>query len=231
MKILKKICLALALCCALGWSCAAGAYDGALEDVRVTGTAVREVNPDLALLDFTVTGQGDDAGEASADAARKTAAARRALLSCNILNDALENIGYYLYPVYNEKGKVSGYKADISLRVQINDINKSGTVIDRLSAAGADSLGNLRFTVKNKELLQRQLAGEAVQNAKEQAAVLAGAGGRRLGRLLSVSMNSGGGNSPLYRNMAMTKSADGATVIETGAVKITASVDAVFALE
>lgn len=231
MKLLKNICLALVLCCSLGWAAAAGAYNGALEDVRVTGTASREVNPDLALLDFTVTGQGADAGEASSVAAQKAAAAKRALLGCNILEDALENIGYSLYPVYNDKGRVSGYKADISLRVKIDDLNKSGAVIDRLAAAGADRLGNLQFTVKNKEVLQRQLAGEAVQNAREQARVLAAAGDRQLGRLLSVSLNSGGNYGQLYRNMALTKSADEATVIETGAIKVSASVEAIFALE
>lgn len=231
MKLLKNICLALVLCCSLGWAVVAGAYNGALEDVHVTGTASREVNPDLALLDFTVTGQGADAGEASSAAAQKAAAAKRALLGCNILEDALENIGYSLYPVYNDKGRVSGYKADISLRVKIDDLNKSGAVIDRLAAAGADRLGNLQFTVKNKEVLQRQLAGEAVQNAREQARVLAAAGGRQLGRLLSVSLNSGGNYGQLYRNMALTKSADEATVIETGVIKVSASVEAIFALE
>lgn len=231
MKLLKNICLALVLCCSLGWAAAADAYNGALEDVRVTGTASREVNPDQALLDFTLTGQGADAGEASVAAARKVGEAKKALLGCNILDEALENIGYSLYPVYNDKGRVSGYKADISLRVKIDDLNKSGAVIDRLAAAGVDRLGNLQFTVRNRELLQQQLAGEAVQNARRQAEVLAGAGGRCLGRLLSVSLNSAGGYSPLYRNMAMVKSADEATVIETGAIKVSVSVEAIFALE
>ena len=67
---------------------------------------------------------------------------------------------------------------------------KLGTVIDKISGAGVDTINNVSFSVSNKSLYRNQLLAQAVENARQQAAVVANAGGRTLGKLLSASISS-----------------------------------------
>ncbi len=232
MAYLKKLLVAVLLvisCCS--GIMTAEAYNGALEDVTVTGTAQLEVEPDMAFVTFSVTGQGQTADAAAAEAAEKAATVKRALLGCGIVAEDLENVSYVLRPLYDDKGRIGSYQADNTVRVTVDGAAKVGAVIDRMAAAGASRIGNPEFTVKNKELLQRRLLSEAVADARAQAAMLAAAGGRNLGRMLSVQTHNTGAFGRVYRNMATAK-ADGApTVIETGTISVSASVEAVFALE
>lgn len=234
MAYLKKIILTALLvisCC--GVVPAAEAYNGALEDAAVTGRAQLEVEPDMALITFSVNGQGQTADAAAAEAAEKAAAVKRALLGCGILSDDLENVSYVLRPMYNDKGKVTGYQADNTVKVTVDNADKVGSVIDKMAAAGASRIGNPEFTVKNKELLQRRLLSEAVADARSKAEMLAAAGGRKLGRMLSVQAHTVSDFGRVYRNMAMAKAeADSVpTVIEAGTINVSASVEAVFAME
>lgn len=231
MRYIKNLALAAML---LAGSMAAPvqtyAYDGSLEDVIVTGSAHKEVAPDMALLNFTVIGEGQTADEAADQAAAEMAVAKRALLGLNILSEKTEQVMYSLQPRYNDKGRISGYQAVNTVQVTIDDITKAGDVIDRLAAAGADKIGSLEFSVKNKELLQSQLLSEAVANARQQAAVLASAGGRSLGRMLSVTTTSYSKPARRYNSMdMMAKSA--ATEIAAADITVSADVEAVFALQ
>ena len=233
MAYLKKIILTALLvisCC--GVVPAAEAYNGALEDAAVTGTAQLEVEPDMALITFSVNGQGQTADAAAAEAA-EAAAVKRALLGCGILFDDLENVSYVLRPMYNDKGKVTGYQADNTVKVTVDNAAKVGSVIDKMAAAGASRIGNPEFTVKNKELLQRRLLSEAVADARSKAEMLAAAGGRKLGRMLSVQAHTVSDFGRVYRNMALAKAeADSVpTVIEAGTINVSASVEAIFAME
>lgn len=233
MAYLKKIILTALLvisCC--GVVPAAEAYNGALEDAAVTGTAQLEVEPDMALITFSVNGQGQTADAAAAEAAEKAAAVKRALLGCGILSDNLENVSYVLRPMYNDKGKVTGYQADNTVKVTVDNAAKVGSVIDKM-AAGASRIGNPEFTVKNRELLQRRLLSEAVADARSKAEMLAAAGGRKLGRMLSVQAHTVSDFGRVYRNMAMAKAeADSVPiVIEAGTINVSASVEAIFAME
>lgn len=210
----------------------ADAYDGSLEDVVVTGSVTKEVAPDMATINFTATGEGRDAKSAAAASAEKFAKIKGALLGANIISDDLEQVSYSLYPVYDDKGKISGYRANSIVKVNIDDLDKIGNVIDRISASGVSRIDSLHFSVKNKELLQRQLLAEAVKNARQQAEVLAAAGNRQVGRMLTVSSTSYSNMGRMYSQADFSyKAANAETKINAGNIKVRANVEAVFALE
>lgn len=219
------------ICCSINFS-AADAYDGSLEDVTVTGNVTREIAPDMAAVNFTVTGEGKDAAAAAAEAAEKISETKAALLGANIISDNLQQVSYSLYPVYNENGKISSYRVSNTVKINIDDLDKVGNVIDRISKAGVSRIDSLNFSVKNKELVQRQLLAEAVKNAQQQAEVLALAGNRQLGRMLSVSSASYGSIGRMYNEADFSlKAASAETKINAGNIKVSASVEVVFALE
>ena len=88
----------------------------------------------------------------------------------------------------------------------------------------------------SRELYRNRLLAQAVENARQQAAVVANAGGRTLGKLLSANISTySGGIERSYGNMKLMAAADRAAAPETSIaaqeITIKASVDTVFAME
>ena len=122
------------------------------------------------------------------------------------------------------------------MRIKLKDISKLGPVIDKISAAGVDTINNISFSVSSRELYRNKLLAQAVENARQQAAVVANAGGRTLGKLLSANISTySGGMGRSYGNMKLMAASDRAVAPETSIsaqeITIKASVDTVFAME
>lgn len=203
--------------------------------INVSASAVMELAPDTATINFEITGKGGSADQAVSDAAGKMTSVKRALLGLNILGDEITTASYHLAPVFDAKGRVCSYAAHNSVRIKLNDLKKLGAVIDKISAAGVEEITNISFDVSNKSSYRNTLLAQAVANAKEQAAAVATAGGRTLGKLLSANINNYNGYGRTYSNvMLMAKSADveasPATTIEAEDITIRASVDTVFSM-
>lgn len=235
MSYIRNICFSLLILCAsvLGFSTAHAA--GAAEQVdriSVTGIATMEVAPDTADIDIAVMGRGDTADAAAASAAEKLANVKRALLGFGITNEQIESTYYYLNPLYGDKMKVVGYSANNSIKIKVDNIAKVGPIIDKVTAAGADSVNGVSFGVSNRSALQNKLLGQAVGNAREQAAVVATAAGRNLGRLTNASIQTVNDYELMSRNVLMKDNAgSGAeTTIEAKNVKIKVRVECSFAM-
>lgn len=235
MKTYKSLLAACAVVMGTSFfSSSAQAYNGNLEDISLTGSAQKSYAPDMAYVYFTIVGDGQTSDEATTMAANKAAAVKRALLGAGITSDALETSNYSLSPIYNDKQKITGYRVNNSLKLKVENLDKLGGTIDKLADAGVDRVNYITYDLRNVKLYMQQLAGEAVQNARQQAQVIAAAGGRGVGRMLHADLNTNYSTPRLYSNMAMAKSAeraDSPTVIETKDIQLNANVDVVFALE
>ena len=238
MYKLQRLCLALLVVCLtmLGSASAWAAEDG--NRVTVSANAVMEVAPDTAYLYFTVEGRGDKAADAVGEAANKMETVRRSLLGLNIVGQNVSTTNYSMDRRYDGKGRPDGYIVYNSVRVKVTDVSKVGDVIDRISGAGVDHISNINYTLSNKELYRNQLLAQAVENGRQQAAVVANAGGRTLGNLLAATIYTVSGferNIANAGNMMLKASADAAvseaTRIETQNIKLTASVQTVFSLQ
>lgn len=234
MKALRSLfaILTIVLCTSF-FSSSAQAYNGNLEDISVSGTAEKSYTPDMAYVYFTIVGNGTTSDEAAATAANKAAAVKRTLLANGITSEALETSSYNLSPIYNDKQKITGYCVNNSLKLKVENLDKLGNTIDKLADAGVDKVNYITYDLRNMKLYMQQLMGQAVQNARQQAEVIANAGGRTLGRMVHANTNSNFNTPRVYANRAIMKSADAteSTVIETKDVKLSASVDVVFALQ
>lgn len=238
MYKLQRLCLALLVVCLtmLGSVSALAAEDG--DRITVSANASMEVAPDTAYLYFTVEGRGNKAADAVSEAANKMEAVRRSLLGLNIVGQDVSTTNYSMARSYDSKGRPDGYTAYNSVRVKVTDVSKVGGVIDKISGAGVDNISNVSFTVSNKDTYRNQLLAQAVENGRQQAAVVANAGGRTLGNLLAASIYNVSGferNIANVGNMMLKASADmaagEATRIETQNIKLTASVQTIFSLQ
>ena len=235
-KIKQMLCALLTVCLLLIGSANAMAAQPDTPSISVSANATIEVAPDTAVISFDVNGKGRTAAEATSASAAKMDSVKHNLLGCNILGNDITTTSYTLYPDTDIKGKITGYTASNSVRIKLKDVSKLGPVIDKISATGVDTINNISFSVSNRELYRNKLLAQAVENARQQAAVVANAGGRTLGKLLSANISTySGGMERSYGNMKLMAAADRAASPETSIaaqeITIKASVDTVFAME
>lgn len=195
--------------------------------ITVNAGASMEVAPDLAYLRCNIVGKGTTAVEATANAAQIVNDVRHSLLGLNIVGEDIVNLSYNTHSTYDNKGKVAGYKAETSLRITVRELKKLGNVIDKITASGVNNINGITYTLSDKNLYRSMLLAKAVENARQQAAVVANAGGRTLGTLLSASFSTvnqveRSAARPMLNKMA---TADGSVPTEIEAKNITISVN------
>lgn len=208
--------------------------------IAVSGMAEQEVAPDMAYIDVGINVRADDAETARTQEAQIASQIRRALLGLAITDNDLQNTSYYLYQEYkvdrNGVRTADKYVLDSSIKVTVNDLDKLSQVIDNVVEAGATNISNITYALSMQNIIQRQLLATAVENARDKAAVVANAGSRTLGNMLSADINSFDGGTIVAYGANKLRSTtnlaeDGvATKLSPGKIKLNARVQVVFSL-
>lgn len=208
--------------------------------IAVSGMAEQEVAPDMAYIDVGINVRADDAETARTQEAQIASQIRRALLGLAITDNDLQNTSYYLYQEYkvdrNGVRTADKYVLDSSIKVTVKDLDKLSQVIDNVVEAGATNISNITYGLSTQNIIQRQLLATAVENARDKAAVVANAGSRTLGNMLSADINSFDGGTIVAYGANKLRSTtnlaeDGvATKLSPGKIKLNARVQVVFSL-
>lgn len=208
--------------------------------IAVSGMAEQEVAPDMAYIDVGINVRADDAETARTQEAQIASQIRRALLGLAITDNDLQNTSYYLYQEYkvdrNGVRTADKYVLDSSVKVTVKDLDKLSQVIDNVVEAGATNISNITYALSTQNIIQRQLLATAVENARDKAAVVANAGSRTLGNMLSADINSFDGGTIVAYGANKLRSTtnlaeDGvATKLSPGKIKLNARVQVVFSL-
>lgn len=208
--------------------------------IAVSGMAEQEVAPDMAYIDVGINVRADDAETARTQEAQIASQIRRALLGLAITDNDLQNTSYYLYQEYkvdrNGVRTADKYVLDSSIKVTVKDLDKLSQVIDNVVEAGATNISNITYSLSTQNIIQRQLLATAVENARDKAAVVANAGSRTLGNMLSADINSFDGGTIVAYGANKLRSTtnlaeDGvATKLSPGKIKLNARVQVVFSL-
>ena len=208
--------------------------------IAVGGMAEQEVAPDMAYVDLGITVRANDAETARAEEAKIAQQIRRSLLGLAITDNDLQNTGYYMYQEYkvdrDGKRTAGQYVLNSSVKVTVRDLDKLSQVIDNTVKAGVTNIDSVSYALSTQNIVQRQLLAAAVENAREKAAVVASAGSRSLGSMLSADINGFTGGTVVAAGSNKLRSAapmaDGAeaTELAPGKIKLNARVQVVFAL-
>ncbi len=208
--------------------------------IAVSGMAEQEVAPDMAYIDVGINVRAADAETARTQEAQIASQIRRALLGLAITDNDLQNTSYYLYQEYkvdrNGVRTADKYVLDSSIKVTVKDLDKLSQVIDNVVEAGATNISNITYALSTQNIIQRQLLATAVENARDKAAVVANAGSRTLGNMLSADINSFDGGTVVAYGANKLRSTtnlaeDGvATKLSPGKIKLNARVQVVFSL-
>jgi uncharacterized protein YggE len=159
--------------------------------------------PDVAELSFGVlTEGGKNLADLQKENANKTNAIIAFLKESGIDEKDIKTQSYTVTPRYKSyycppptgagystscpPAEIVGYSVSQSVAVKIRDVNKAGDIVGGVVEKGANTVLGPTFTVDDSTLLENQARKEAIFRAKEKAKAIAGAGGFRLGKILSL---------------------------------------------
>lgn len=130
-------------------------------------------------------------------------------------------------PPENWTATIDGYEVTNQINIQTSKLELAGSIIDRTTQMGTNSVDHISFNLKNRRAHQAEVLALATQYAIEDAQQLAQAAHVQLLRILSISLNQ---THPFPQpRMAMyafksAEAADSSTSIIPGDVEISASV-------
>lgn len=125
---------------------------------------------------------------------------------------------------------INGYEISNSINIHTDKLHIAGKLIDVANKAGANSISDLRFGLRNPRLYWTEALTAAASNAVNDARAIAFAAGVQLERVLSITLNDTKVKSPQINSTYIAKAmaAEIAPPIEPGEVTITANVTIIY---
>jgi hypothetical protein len=200
--------------------------------IRVGGEGRATAPPDVAVVTVGIEAIGKDLTRTRADA---DARMRQVLATVKAAGVDAKDVQTVRYDVRIERpwkdgqpGPITGYRVSNLARVKVRNLGKLGDVIDKVAAAGSNTIHGLEFEKEDTAAEQARALAEGVQEARAKAEALAKAAGVGLGDLHSIT-ESVQGPQPLLMRMETAQRSSGAPV-ETGEIEVRAAVELVFAI-
>jgi uncharacterized protein YggE len=206
---------------------AGGASDATNTGITVTGTGSVSTIPDQADFSIGVTTKGRTAHEAMSRNAAEMQGLIAALKAAGVDTADLKTQDVSVGPDYDGGRDPSGYSAQNSLSVHIDELAKASAVLDAASRAGANQISGPTLSRSNRAAFEAKALKEAVGNARTRAEALAEAAGVSLGEVTAI-VESGQPDGPYYAAELMRSAPK--TPIEPGREQVTATVTVTFAI-
>lgn len=209
-----------------------------IKTITASGEGAIKVTPDVAYVTLGVVTEGKDLKTVQSENAVKMNEVMKSLTDLGINKEDIQTSNYYVSPKYNWDDKtgqsnIVGYTVSNTLEVTVNDIAKSGNLLDKVVASGGNRISGIRFDVKDKTALYNQALEIAVKDAKNKAIAM----GKGLGitniEPLRIS-EVGSRYVPIYadKNMyTMNDSVAESTPISSGELEVTANVNVEFSFK
>lgn len=202
---------------------------GTTISVGASGEVTAE--PDRAIVELAVIAVAEDPETARERVAGNVSALRDALGEAGIEDDGITTQHYAIREdreSRREGGGPTRYRAIHALRVDVQDVEAVGTIIETGVSNGATSVDRVQFTLSEEsrsELRDRAL-GRAMDNARDNAEVLAANANLTITNVDALS-TSDVHVSP-YRAEAVTFADSAGTSIESGPVTVSAQVQVTY---
>ena len=203
--------------------------------IHVSGTGRVTTTPDLAIIVLAVETENVDAKVAQQQNAQKMDAVVNAIKGAGIPAKDLKTTGYTIIPVTEQNDKplatsrIKVYRVTNNLEVRLENVDRTGEVIDLAVASGANRVDRLSLTLSDtkQQEFRSQALTAAVKQARDDADAVVAALGKTIVDVKEV--NVGSSYVPMLydsRYAAMEKGGGGAvpTPIEVGEIDVTATV-------
>jgi len=198
--------------------------------LTVSGEGQAKARPDQATLSAGVVTDGKTAADALGANSRAMNAVFATLKRLGIPDKSIQTSGINVtpqYPDFNSKQphRVIGYQVSNSVTVTVDNLDNLGPAIDALVSSGANSLGDVSFSIRDPKPLMASAREDAVKDAMAKAETLSRAAGVSLGPIVSISEGSYAAPPQPMRILAFTTAVDKApTPVAAGENSLSATV-------
>ena len=158
--------------------------------VSSLGEAVIRRPPDRVIITFATEARGQSPQEAQARGAAAMKSVQDALEGLKLPGSPVMTTGLYLsddYDFVNNQRVRRGYIDRHSVVVRLDEVSRAGEVMTVATAAGATSIGGVRFDRRDREALEEEALKLAVGVARARADALAAGAGRTVDRILKIA--------------------------------------------
>ena len=176
------------------------------------GEAILTVVPDQAVINLGIEVTASTV-KAAQDGVNNIIGQLQADLSAlGIENKNIKTRDYSLWPNYDWNGgdkRITGYSANSTVIVTLNDFELLNRVIDTATNDGINEINGVNFTLSEakKTELHKQARQEAIKQARQNAQELADLTGITLGKIVNVEESQGNSAVMKMSNMVMRDSA------------------------
>ena len=206
--------------------------------IEVRGEAMVRTAPDLVELTVTVVSQERDAQRALNTNTSRVDAIRKALNGIGLSNDELRTGQFQLQPQWSQPPQnpgpqwrpvIVGFVIEHQVLVRTKKLTLAGRILSTASDAGANQIGELRFSLADPAPQRAEAIRQATRNAIADARNIAGAAGVTVGPMLAITLDADvPAPQPYPRARTMSMVAVGAestpVSIEPGAIDTHAAV-------
>ena len=171
------------------------------QEITVTGEGKVFLKPDVALVSLGVKTEAKKSIDAVNKNNEKMNAIIKAIKDLGVDEKDIKTSAYNLYPVYDyrEVGRVFiGYSLDQQISVKIRDFDKISNVLDKATSEGANTIGDLQFTVDDPEKAKAEAREKAIFQAKTKALSLVDQAGLKIVKLIHISEEYAPSIPPIY---------------------------------
>lgn len=161
--------------------------------ISVTGTGSVQVNPDMATIQIGVTSSAKTSAEAQKTNTNTTKKVLQAIQALGVKEEDIKTQYLNVYPVYDyEKNatQVQGYSVNNQLSITVQDVSKTGTIVNAAMTAGANNLNGVSYDVKDRTKYYDQAVEKAMSSAKSKATAIAKVSSQQLGTVINVTDSS-----------------------------------------
>jgi len=202
--------------------------------ITVIGSGAASGASDTAEVNAGVVTQAATASQAMGQNSAAMEQVLKALTALGIADRDIHTTNVSVVPVRappqpgrQQPSPIVGYEVTNQVHVKVRNLAALGRLLDTLVSQGANTLGDIGFSIADPAPLLEQARTKAIADARQKAQVYASAAGVKLGRVIFIRDTTPG----LPRPMAARMMTSAAVPIAPGEQELEVSVSVTYALE
>ena len=196
--------------------------------IVTVGEATIQRAPDRAFVNVAVETRARLPRDTQKQNADAMAAVQQKLADLGFAKETVRTTGYSIaqeFDFSNGRRVPRGYIARNGVEIRVDAVDRVGEVLDAAVQAGATSVMGVRFDIKDRATVERDVLRHAVEDARARADALAAGAGRTVDRVMRIEESRQPGIVAQQAMMMRAAVSDAAqTPIEPGLIDIHAQV-------
>jgi len=157
--------------------------------VVAQGEGLVRAAPDRAFVTVAAEARARSPKDAQQQNAQAMTAVRGKLKDAKVPDDSIRTLSVDLQPEFDYtegRQRLRGYVARNAIEIRLDDVDRVGEIADLVITAGATSIRNIHFDLKDRDAAERQALRRAAADGRARAEAAAAGAGRQVGEVVRI---------------------------------------------